>query len=504
MIATGYSRRRGRRRASARLAAVAVVAAAAASLVGGSGLAGAAPSQCPDSNRPNTLTVVGGSPQTAQLGKPFQTNLQAALANTNGCPLTGQLGGYSVNFNAPARGASGTFANSGSNTVTIGTDGSGTATAPTFTANDTTGSYSVHAESDFGSTNLYLTNTASGLAASIAATGATAQEAGVNGQYGQPLQAQVLDANGRPVQGVAVSFALGTGPYGASASFLPGGAQATGSTNSGGVATSPLFVANSSPGRFTATASTADLPAVATFSLDNHAAVQTLTATGAPAQTATVDHRYRRPLSARLLDPFGQPVEGATVTFTLGRAVGGATASFPDGSSRATETSEVSGRASSPPLEANSTAGSFTATASVSGGKPLTFRLENLAGPAATIAVGAADGESTPVGSRFPIRLAVTITDKDGNPVPGIIVTFSSPTRGPSGRFSSYVRGRTDGKPGRHSVRLRTSRTVRVKADGKGIAIAPPFTANRVTGGYVVVARAGGRRAAFALVNTPR
>jgi protocatechuate 3,4-dioxygenase beta subunit len=396
MIATGYSRGRGPRRAPARLAAVAVVAAvAAASLVGGSGLAGAAPSQCPDSNRPNTLTVVGGSPQTAQLGKPFQTNLQAALANTNGCPLTGQLGGYSVNFNAPASGASGTFANSGSNTVTVGTDASGTATAPTFTANDTTGSYSVHAESDFGSTNLYLTNTASGLAASSAATGATAQEAGVNSRYGQPLQAQVLDANGRPVQGVAVSFALGTGPYGASASF-------------------------------------------------------------------------------------------------------------PDGSSQATETSDGSGRASSPPLEANSTAGSFTATASVSGGKPLTFRLENLAGPAATIAVGAADGESTPVGSRFPIRLAVTITDKDGNPVHGIIVTFSSPTRGPSGRFNSYVRGRTDGKPGRHGVRLRTSRTVRVKADGKGIAIAAPFTANRDTGGYVVVARAGGRRAAFALVNTPR
>jgi protocatechuate 3,4-dioxygenase beta subunit len=253
----------------------------------------------------------------------------------------------------------------------------------------------VHAESDFGSTNLYLTNTASGLAASSAATGATAQEAGVNSRYGQPLQAQVLDANGRPVQGVAVSFALGTGPYGASASF-------------------------------------------------------------------------------------------------------------PDGSSQATETSDGSGRASSPPLEANSTAGSFTATASVSGGKPLTFRLENLAGPAATIAVGAADGESTPVGSRFPIRLAVTITDKDGNPVHGIIVTFSSPTRGPSGRFNSYVRGRTDGKPGRHGVRLRTSRTVRVKADGKGIAIAAPFTANRDTGGYVVVARAGGRRAAFALVNTPR
>jgi protocatechuate 3,4-dioxygenase beta subunit len=504
MIVPGCLRSRGRRRASARIAAVAFVAAAAASLVGGSRPAGAAPSQCSDSNRPNTLTVVGGSPQTAQLGKPFQTNLQVALANTNGCPLTGQLGGYAVSFSAPSGGASGIFANSGSNTVTVGTDATGTATAPTFTANDTAGSYSVHADSDFGSTNLYLTNTAGGLAASIAPAGATAQEASVNSQYGQPLQARVLDANGRPVQGVATSFALGSGPSGAGASFLTGGAQATATTKSDGVATSPLFVANSSPGRFTATASASDLSSVATFSLDNHAAAQTLRAVGALAQTATVDHRYRRPLSAQLLDPSGQPVEGASVTFTLGRAAAGATASFPDGSSQATEISDSSGRASSPPLAANSTAGSFTATASVNGSTPLSFRLRNLAGAAATITVGAADGQSAPTGSRFPIRLAVTITDRDGNPVPGVLVTFSAPTHGPSGRFDRYARGRTRRNARKSSVAVHTARVVRVKTDRKSIAIAPPFTANGHSGGYAVTVRVGGQRAAFALVNTRR
>src|SRR5262249_2426859 len=130
-------------------------------LVAGPG--SAAPLDCPDSNPPNMLTVAAGSPQTAQLEKPFQTNLQVALANSNGCPLTGRRGGVPVDFSAPATGASGPFAGSGSNRVAAGTDATGIATAPTFTANDVAGGYSVHADSDYGSVKLYLTNTTSGV-----------------------------------------------------------------------------------------------------------------------------------------------------------------------------------------------------------------------------------------------------------------------------------------------------------------------------------------------------
>jgi len=39
---------------------------------------------CPSSNPPNMLQILGGSPQTAQLGRQFQSNLQVALANSNG------------------------------------------------------------------------------------------------------------------------------------------------------------------------------------------------------------------------------------------------------------------------------------------------------------------------------------------------------------------------------------------------------------------------------------
>ncbi len=74
----------------------------------------AASSACPTSNPPNELVLAGGSGQQAQLGKPFAQNLQVALANTNGCPLTGNLAGVTVNFDAPGSGASGIFASSGS------------------------------------------------------------------------------------------------------------------------------------------------------------------------------------------------------------------------------------------------------------------------------------------------------------------------------------------------------------------------------------------------------
>jgi protocatechuate 3,4-dioxygenase beta subunit len=447
----------------------------------------AAPLECPDSNPPNMLTVVAGSPQTAQLERPFQTNLQVALANSNGCPLTGRLGGISVDFSAPGSGASGTFVGSGSNRVTVGTESTGVATAPTFTANDVAGSYSVHADSDYGDVELSLANTANGVPATIVAVGLTDQAAAVNSQFGQPLQAKVLDANGRPVQGATITFSLGTGASGAGASFVGGGAQDTQTTRANGQATSPPLVANGSPGRFTATASSSGVAGVATYTLANHAAEATISTLADSARTARVETRYRQPLRARVLDASGQPIEGASVTFTLTAAASGAGASFLGGENEATRPTDATGRAASPPFIANKTAGRFSATANTAGSaSPATYRLRNLAGAPATITAGAASGQSAPVGARFPIRLAVTVTDANDNPVAGAVTTFIAPARGPSGRFA------------------RTRRTVRIASDANGVAIAPAFTANRKPGGYIVTATTGGRRAAFALVNRPR
>jgi hypothetical protein len=119
----------------------------------------------------------------------------------------------------------------------------------------------------------------------------------------------------------------------------------------------------------------------------------------------------------------------------------------------------------------------------------VSYSLRNVAGKPAAIAAGVAASESTPVASRFPIRLAVTVTDANNNPVRGARVTFTAPARGPRGHFGAHA-----------------ARTVRVTTNVSGIAVAPVFTAGPVPGGYVVTASVAGakRAAAFALVNERR
>jgi protocatechuate 3,4-dioxygenase beta subunit len=437
---------------------------------------------CPVTNTPNKLLILGGSPQTAQLGQQFQSPLQVALANANGCPLTGSLGGTAITFVAPSSGASGTFAASGSSTVTVGTDGNGTAVAPTFRANDTPGTYEVAAVSDYGTVKLILTNTASGVVASLAATASTDQLAFVNAQYTEPLQVRVLDPNGAPVQGANVTFSLGTGTSGASAAFLGGGPQATIPTDSSGVATSPAFVANGTAGRFTATASVSGLGSAVTFGLDNRAAATTISA----AQTVRAAHVHGRyaPLRVRVRDAQGRPLEGATVTFALPQAATGAGATFAGGAAQAVVATDALGLAVSPALVANGATGRFTVTATLPGAaRAAQFSLRNLAGKPASIAAGSASGQSTRVGTRFPVRLAVKVTDADGNPVPAATVTFTAPSHGAAARFGAR-------------------RRVSVRTDRNGVAVAPSLTAGRTPGGYVVTASAGSAQpAAFALVN---
>ncbi len=250
---------------------------------------------CPSPNPPTELTLTAGTPQTATLGSAFATNLQVAFANGDGCPVT-TAAGIPVTFSAPAAGASGSFSASGTNAVAVGSDASGTATAPPFTANYVAGSYTLTASSAYGSISFSLTN----------------------------------------VEGA-----------GSSACATAGNASAS--------------------------------------------------AGGAPAR------------------PAGRPSK---------------------------------------------------------------------------LAAGIGATQATPVGTRFPIGLAVTVTDTRKEPVPGALVTFAAPDRGPSGYFTPS--------------RMTRRRRVEVKSNACGIALAPAFTANRRAGGYVVVASVKRVKAAFALVNEGR
>jgi len=344
--------------------------------------------------------------------------------------------------------------------------------------------------------------------------------------FASNLQVALTNSDGCPVNsaaaGIPVTFSAPS--TGASGTFFASGSNAVivGADASGTVA-APTFTANGTAGSYTLTANSQY--GSVSFSLTNTAAgiPARITAIALKSRSVGVTGRFPQPLQVKVLDLSGNPVAGATVTFTLGSGNANAcgtsataSASFTGGGSQATAITGASGTATSPPFTADSAAGSFTATATVSskepssgsgretpsapGGDaatPVSFALSNLAGKPRKITLGVGSTQSTLADTSFPIRLAVTATDAEKNAVPDAPITFSAPMRGASGRFTTH-------SPGSHRRRSRVSHpdTVKVKTNACGIAIAPAFTANHQPGGYIVKATVkDARPAAFALVN---
>jgi protocatechuate 3,4-dioxygenase beta subunit len=356
----------------------------------------------------------------------------------------------------------------------------------------------------------------------------TPQTAILGSAFASGLQVALNNSDGCPVTsaaaGIPVTFSApasgASGVFSTSASST----VVVGADASGAVA-APPFTANTAAGSYAVTASSQY--GSVSFSLTN-------TAAGIPARivaiplkgrSASVSRRYPQPLQVRVLDSGGNPLAGTTVTFALGSSASstcgtttsqGAGATFAGGGTQASAMTGATGVASSPLLTANGTAGSFTATATVSGKEPtggssresfgasssgaatpVSFSLSNLAGKPTKLTTGVGSTQSTPLGSRFQIPLAVAVTDAQKNPVPGALITFSAPLAGASGRFTVRSRG-----PHRHRARVSHPYKVAIKTNACGIAVAPTFIADDTRGGYIVEATVKhARPAAFALVN---
>ena len=190
------------------------------------------------------------TPQSAQVGHAFTVPLKAVVKDAFG----NLVSGVGVTFTAPGSGASGTFAGG---VTTATTDTNGVATAPVFTANGTAGGYNVTTNLTTGPlgtpASFALTNTAGppGLIVAVAGSG---QSAVIGTAFGTNLQAKVTDASNNPLSGVIVTF---TAPSsGASGMFTgTGTTTATATTNASGIATAPVFTANSVAGGYTVAAS---------------------------------------------------------------------------------------------------------------------------------------------------------------------------------------------------------------------------------------------------------
>jgi Asp/Glu/hydantoin racemase len=416
---------------------------------------------------PAIITATSGGGQTAQVNSAFANPLVATVTDASGNPVSGA----SVTFTAPVAGASGTFAG---NAVVL-TNALGMATSPAFSANTIAGGpYNVIASLNSLSASFALTNSP-GPAAGITATSGGGQSAPVNSAFANPLVATVKDTYGNPVPGVNVTF---TAPgSGASGTFA---GNATVSTNAAGVATSPAFSANAvAGGPYNVSASVNGLSSSATFALTNTAgAPASITATSGSGQSAQIGQAFANPLVATVKDASGNPVSGASVTFSApGSGASGTFAGNPIVQTNA------SGVATSPVFTANTIAGGpYSVTAAVNG-LSASFTLTNTPGPPASVTATSGSGQTAQVNHAFANPLVATVTDASGNLVPGVNVTFSAPSSGASGTFA--------GSP-------------TVQTNASGVAISPTFTANATAGGpYTVGASVNGvsGSASFSLTN---
>jgi hypothetical protein len=161
-----------------------------------------------------------------------------------------------------------------------------------------------------------------------------------------------------------------------------------------------------------------------------------LTATTGTPQSAPVGTTFLIPLRVILLDG-GNPVIGATITFTAIPSANGASAVMPFPQ----PTTDASGGA--PVIaNANQIPGSYQVRASYQG-LTATFSLTNTAAPPALLILVGGTQQSAALGTPFPNPFRVKLTDLAGNPVSGVTVTFT-PDPGALGAVLSSRTALTD------------------------------------------------------------
>lgn len=409
-------------------------------------------------NRPGsaeTITVTGGTPQTATVNTWFGDSLRAVVRDVFLNPVPG----LAVTFTAPLTGASGKFQND-STRITLLTNALGVV-AVRFRADTIAGGpYVVNATVSGVSTpaTFTLRNT-TGPAASIAIVAGSPQDAVVNRRYAINLQARVRDAFGNNKGGVTVTFQAPT--TGATGTF-PSGATATITSDSiTGLATAPVFTANSRAGRFNVNASVVGVTPSAVFALRNlagtPATMQILSGSPETTRVATVfPSRFR----VEVIDSFTNRVPGVTVVYTA--PITGASGTFQGGVNQAT--TDSLGVATPPPFTANTRSGSYIVSASVAAiSNPIPFLLTNAADDVFSIVATSGTPQTTRVATVFPERFRVLLQDRFSNPTPRVSVTFVPPGGGPTGYFENGVNT--------------------FLTDSSGSALADRFFANNIAGG---------------------
>jgi Big-like domain-containing protein len=239
-----------------------------------------------------------------------------------------------------------------------------------------------------------------------------------NGRVGealpQPLIVEVTDATDRPVDGATVVFVLSDPAPGASV------APDTATTDANGHATASVVLGTrpgSQTGQVQALGGSGAPTATVGFTLTALPEdANGIVALGGQDQSGPVNSTLPNPLVVQVSDPFGNPIAGVTVAWTVdaGGAVSAETSTTgADGTTSVTRT-------------LGGTAGEQHTFATVDGlaGSPVTFTHMATAGAASGVTIVAGDGQTGPVSTELPQDLVVEVRDAGGNAVPSVAVTW--------------------------------------------------------------------------------
>lgn len=253
-----------------------------------------------------------------------------------------------------------------------------------------------------------------GNASSIAANAGNGQSANVGSTLPTAPAVRIADADGNPVAGVLVSFAV-TGGDGSitvpSSTSDASGVARVGSWTLGTKAGSNTLSATSaglagSPVTFTATG-TAGAPGKLAFA----------TSPSASPRNRIV---FAEQPAIQVEDSNGNPVAQAGIVVTASLASGGGTLL----GTTAVPT-DSRGIATFTNLAVAGTVGSRTIVFGSAGTASLSFSVNLLAGTATSISINAGNGQTARAGSAVPIAPSVLVRDTDGNAVSGVTVVFT-------------------------------------------------------------------------------
>jgi len=293
------------------------------------------------------------------------------------------------------------------------TNASGNVTGTLTTSTVTGTTYTVTADSyvlyifDHKTGTSPSITTVPGPAAAMAVIAGDGQSAVVGSALPDAPSVRIADANGNPIAGAVVSFAVASGDSSV------GGATQT--TDSLGMATVSSWTLGTAAGSTTVTATTDGLPAV-TFTATAAAGPAARLVVGASDPTPAAGRSVT--MNAQIADQYGNAVTTGSLSVNWSRSAGSlsSTRTYTNSSGVATVTFTPS----------STTAGTTnTVTASRTGLTSGSLALTVVAATPSSFTISAGNGQSATVGTAVATAPVVLLRDAYGNAVSGATVAFA-------------------------------------------------------------------------------